>query len=446
MRVAVLGSGAREHALAAKLVASPCCRELVVLPGNEGMARAGLKTAPVDLKDHAAVAAKLRELDIEFAVIGPDDLLAAGLVDDLEAEGLLAFGPKRAAARIESSKAFAKEMMEAAGIPTARHVVLKADDAPKLEQVVESLGGYPIVMKYDGLALGKGVRICVDAREGAEFVKEVFEDKIFERVGRSEASGSKDTKKTPPPLMVVEQLLSGHEVSVFALTDGKRLAVLEPSCDHKRLGEGNVGPNTGGMGAYSPVPWLGAEQLAEIVEKVFAPLLTAMREAKSSFKGLLYAGLMVRGRDFWVLEYNARFGDPETQAILPRLESDLLPLLYGIANGCFERNLDANPMRWSSNACVNVVAASRGYPEAPETGMKIEGVDDLLLAKGPRVYFAGVKAREGGLVTSGGRVLGVSALGESLDAARSDAMAALEKIRFEGMKFRRDVGSVRANY
>jgi phosphoribosylamine--glycine ligase len=443
IRVAVLGSGAREHALAAKLATSPLCRELTVLPGNDGMKQAGLKIRPVDLKDHAAVLAELEALEVDLTVIGPDDVLAAGLVDELEAAGMAVFGPRRAAARIEWSKAFAKQVMEAAGIPTAKYKVLEKGDLAQLPEVISNVGGYPVVLKYDGLALGKGVRICVDETEALAFAKEVLESDVF---ARAEAKAAK-ARGGAAPKLVVEQFLSGHEVSIFALTDGTRHLTLEPACDHKRLGEGNTGPNTGGMGAYSPVPWLPSETVREMADHIFPPLLAKLREEKSAFRGLIYAGLMVNGRQYWVLEFNARFGDPETQALLPRLESDLLPLMWGVATQTFERNLDASPPRWSPRSCVNVVAASRGYPEKPETGFAISGLERVATGEECRVYFAGVKsAGAGGLVNSGGRVLGVSALGDSLEHARARALVALEQVNFEGMRFRRDIGGVRSHY
>jgi phosphoribosylamine--glycine ligase len=361
------------------------------------------------------------------------------MVDDLEAAGLAVFGPRKAAARIESSKSFAKEMMTAAGVPTARSVTLTSADEARLEAAAEALGGYPIVLKYDGLALGKGVRICADPREALEFAREIVEG------GRFKKAGSK--AKSNEPVIVAEQFLTGHEVSLFALTDGRSYVPLEPACDHKRLSEGNVGPNTGGMGAYSPVPWLSKGEAHAMTEKIFPPLLEKLREAKIPFRGLLYAGLMVKGEEFWVLEFNARFGDPETQAVLPRLKSDLLPLLYGIAHtgstpASFERNFDANPLRWATEACVNIVAASRGYPEKPETGFTISGLENAGRDAACRIFYAGVKAQGTQLVTSGGRVLGVSCMAESLDQARSRAIAVLESMSFEGMSFRRDIGSV----
>lgn len=435
--VAVLGSGGREHALAWKLAQSSLCSKVLVVPGNDGIAAAEPKIVvkKENATDFEALSATLKKTHVDLIVVGPDDLLALGVVDALTKEGFAVFGPTQAAARLESSKAFAKEIMRLANVPTAKHVQLASGDQEQLGTVAAELGGYPIVLKYDGLALGKGVRICADEGDAQAFLKEVFEENRFTRA----TAKKKETKA----LVIAEQFLTGHEVSLFALTDGERFVGLEPVCDHKRLLDGNMGPNTGGMGAYSPVPWLTKEQVDEISKTVFPPLLRQMREARVPFKGLLYAGLMVKGRDFWVLEFNARFGDPETQALMPRLESDLLPVLWGIANDSFERHLNANPLRWRKSACVNIVAASKGYPDAPETGFAITGLEQ---AKGAQVFLAGVKDQDGALVTSGGRVLSVSAVADSLAEAGATAQGALKNIQFEGMQFRKDVGRVSSHY
>lgn len=435
--VAVLGSGGREHALAWKIAQSALCKQVLVMPGNDGIPALDPKIAvkKEDVTDFEALAATLKKAHVDLVVVGPDDLLAIGVVDALTKEGLAVFGPTQAAARLESSKAFAKEIMRLADVPTAKHVELSSGDASQLAAAAEELGGYPVVLKYDGLALGKGVRICADESDAQAFLKEVFEDNRFARAGSK--------KKESKPLVIAEQFLSGHEVSLFALTDGERFVALEPACDHKRLLEGNMGPNTGGMGAYSPVPWLTKEQVQDVSKTVFPPLLAQMREAHAPFKGLLYAGLMVKGRDFWVLEFNARFGDPETQALMPRLDSDLLPVLWGVATDSFERHLNATPLRWKAESCVSVVAASQGYPEAPEVGFAISGLEQV---KNAKVFTAGVKGEDSALVTSGGRVLCVSALGGSLAEAGAAAHGALKNIQFEGMQFRKDVGRVSSHY
>lgn len=444
--VAVLGTGGREHALAKKISESPLCRSVVVLPGNDGMAAAGLKiskaAASADLKEAEGLARQLEEIGAELVVIGPDDLLAAGLVDDLERRGFAVFGPTKAAARIEWSKSFAKELMAKANIPTSPHGILTEPSTERLAELADELGGYPLVLKYDGLALGKGVRVCADRFEAEAFAREVLEGEKFSKPAKGKA---KDV-----PVVIVEQFLTGHEVSLFAVTDGETIVMLEPACDHKRLLEGNAGPNTGGMGAYSPVPWLLPESVKEMGERIFAPLLAELKAEGASFKGLLYAGLMVRGRDFWVLEFNARFGDPETQALLPRMESDLLPLLYGAASQSLERHRDACPLRWTSRSCVNIVLASRGYPEKPETGHVISGLPQGLDRSGAsdceRIYFSGVVEKDGVLCNSGGRVLSVSALDENIEGARRRVLAVAANIRFEGVSYRKDIGSVRSNY
>lgn len=435
--VAVLGSGGREHALATKIAESPLCKKVIVLPGNDGMVYHASKISikKEDVFDFNALGETLKKLKIDLVVVGPDDLLAAGVVDALTEMGLTVFGPTKAAARIEWSKTFGKEMMRLADVQTADFMPVTADDVKRLDAVAKELGGFPIVLKYDGLALGKGVRICADENDAVRFLKEVFEDKVF----------AKSASKSGPaaPHVVAERFLQGHEVSLFALTDGENYVALEPACDHKRLLDGNMGPNTGGMGAYSPVPWLTRDHFEDMAKVVFRPLLAQLKEAGTPFKGLLYAGLMVQGRDSWVIEFNARFGDPETQALLPRLESDLLPLLWGVATDSFERHLIVAPLRWSSRACVNIVAASRGYPQKPETGFEIEGLDAIGDA---RLFFSGVKSDNGRFLTSGGRVLSVSCLEESLAEAAAAAQAAIRKVRFEGMQFRKDVGRLASQY
>ncbi|MEW6057305.1 MAG: phosphoribosylamine--glycine ligase [Bdellovibrionota bacterium] len=437
--VAVLGSGGREHALARKIAESVLCEKVTVLPGNAGMllglparlsAKVGIETT--DLTDHPKLISQLKKLGVGLVVVGPDDLLADGIVDSLEDAGLLVFGPRQGAARIESSKVFAKTILEKASIPTARHRTIREEDLPEVGKIIDSVGGFPVVLKYDGLALGKGVRICIGESEAKAFLADIFERRKFSR-----------NDSVVKPLVVAEEFLSGHEVSLFALTDGTTYVALEAACDHKHLYEGNYGPNTGGMGAYSPVPWLDRTVIQEIADKVFPAALAQMAAAKSPFKGLLYAGLMVREKDYWVLEFNARFGDPETQVILPRLESDLLPLLYGVAMGDLKRYLDSLPPRWTSQSCVNIVAASRGYPERPDVGYEISGAENL---EGVHIYFAGVQGKDSKLYNSGGRVFSISALANSIEGARFQALEALEKVKFEGMYFRRDIGAVGPGY
>ena len=438
LNVAVLGSGAREHALAWKIQQSTRCESVVVVPGNRGIAAAGIRCEAAKEPTLEATAALLKSLKIDFVVIGPDDLLAEGYADGLAEADFTVFGPSKKAAKLEWSKAFAKSILHKAGVPTARCKEWSSleESLQGLPAAVSEFGGYPVVLKYDGLALGKGVRICSTEAEAQEFLGDVFERHRFKPIGR----------KTSAPVLCEEYLI-GHEVSVFALCDGKDFVLLEPSCDHKRLYDQNKGPNTGGMGAYSPVPWLGAEAVARIRDEVFAPVLTAMTEAKAPFRGLLYAGLMMCGDDPLVLEFNARFGDPETQALLPRLQSDLLVYLYACANGELGRALDHLPLHWSPQACVNVVAVSEGYPDQPVTGRAIHGLNFPIKGQGTEnilVFCAAVKQgeEENELVTAGGRVLGVSALGDSVELARLGAYEKLGSITFQGSHIRRDVGSL----
>lgn len=428
--VAVLGSGGREHALAQKIARSPLCNQVLVVPGNPGIERTGIRTEPADFTRPEDFARKLRDLQVGLVVIGPDDLLAAGLTDGLERAGLRVFGPSRQAAKLEWSKYFAKEILEEARVPTGRYKTVSCDG--QLAQAAEAVGGYPLVLKFDGLALGKGVSICNTEAQAKAFLDQVFRSKKFQRSG------------SVGELVVAEEFLRGRELSLFAITDGTDYLVLEPACDHKRLLEGDQGPNTGGMGAYSPVPWIGSDRIQEMAAKIFSPVLSAMRARQVVFKGLLYAGLMIHDDEFWVLEFNARFGDPETQAILPRMDSDLLPLLYGAAVGKLGAAASSYPLRWKKDAAVNIVAASRGYPEKPETGFEIsfrfdpDEVDD----EKTQLYYAGVRSAVDGVAlrNSGGRVLSVTCLGEDIDRARGNALAVLDKIRFEGIQFRRDIG------
>lgn len=435
VNVAVLGSGAREHAIANALAESQHCHSVFLMPGNDGaklLSHAKVRVVPAQVDNFEVLSSQLKEKNVDFVVVGPDDLLALGVVDMLEKEGFVVFGPKRAAAKLEWSKAFAKEVLNECGIPTAASVLLTPGDLPSFAEKISSLDPYPIVLKYDGLALGKGVLIAKDEREAESFLKEVFEEQRFDR-----AATSRTTEKT----VLAERFLTGFEVSLFAVCDGSHYSLFEPACDYKRLLTGNRGPNTGGMGAYSPVPWLSQERCNAMGEKIFKPVLEEMRRRKTPFRGLLYAGLMVRGNDFWVLEFNARFGDPETQALLPRLQSDLAVVLYGAALGELEKALDLAPLRWKPEACVNIVAASRGYPKQPEIGFEIQ-FDGFRPSERLRLYFAGVKNLDGKLTSSGGRVLGVSQLGATVETALDEALSAMAQISFEGMYYRNDIGRI----
>ena len=392
-----MGSGGREHALAWKLGSSPDLDELHAAPGNPGIAALG-PCHPVRAEDREGLLSLCREARIDLAVVGPEAPLVVGLADTLRRNGVAVFGPTRSAARIEGSKSFAKEVLEAAGVPTARRL---ATAEP------------PCVVKADGLAAGKGVFVCHTQEE-------------LDAGLRAAAALGGD--------VLVEELLVGEEVSLFAITDGMRAVALAPSQDFKRVGDGDTGPNTGGMGAYSPVPGVGEEEVEELLESVHRPVLAELTKRDSPFTGLLYAGLMLTDDGPRVLEFNCRFGDPETQSVLPRLDGDLLPLLWGAATG------DLNGQAaLGAGAAVTVVLAGGEYPERSDTGTPIEGVEEAE-ATGALVFHAGTARHDDRLVTNGGRVLGVTATGEDVGAARATAYEAVNRISFSGMRFRRDIG------
>ena len=397
MKVLVLGSGGREHALAWKLAQSEALAELHAAPGNPGIATLA-RCHPIRMDDVEGLLGLCREHELDLVVIGPEAPLVAGVADHLRRAGVTVFGPGAEAARIEGSKSFAKEIMEAAGVPTA--VELAAARAP-------------CVVKADGLAAGKGVFVC---RTQAEV------DTAWEQ-----AHGLGDK-------IVVEELLEGEEVSLFALTDGVEAMPLAPAQDFKRLLDGDEGPNTGGMGSYSPTPFLRPDEIDELVDTVHRPVLAELAARGTPFVGLLYAGLMLTADGPRVLEFNCRFGDPETQAILPRLEGDFLGAVAGAAAGALGGvELSAGP-----EAAVSVVLAAAGYPDAPEPGVEIRGIEEAE-ASGALVFHAGTAVRDGRLVSAGGRVLNVTGLGGSVAEARERAYAAVERIDFPGAQFRRDV-------
>jgi phosphoribosylamine--glycine ligase len=413
VKVLLLGSGAREHALAWKLSQSPRLTNLLIGPGNPGTARVGTNV-PLQADAPDAVVALARREKVDLVVVGPEAPLVAGVADALAAAGIPCFGPVAEAARIEGSKAFAKEIMAEAGVPTAAFQVF--DNVADAEAYAMAQGR--IVVKADGLAAGKGVIVAQEAQAAREAVRAVGL-----MMG---AAGQR---------MVLEELLEGEEVSVIALCDGERYVLLPPAQDHKRVGEGDTGPNTGGMGAYAPVPFLSPAQLSEVGEQVIAPTLATLRRRGIPFRGALYAGLMLTRNGPRVLEFNARFGDPETQVLMMQLAEDVLPLLDACARG----RLESRPLAVHPGASVGVVLAAHGYPEAPRKGDPIGGVGSV--PDDAPVFVAGVEERGGVWLTAGGRVLTVCARGADLSEARSKAYAAAKIIRFEGMHLRRDIGA-----
>ena len=414
MNVLVIGNGGREHAVVQALKKSPKVNKIYAMKGNAGIAELA-ELVNVDYCDVKAVGDWVDNSDVDFTVVTPDDPLALGLVDELESRGHKAFGPKKNAAIIEASKAFSKNLMKKYGIPTAEYEIFDSYEAAAA--YVETCK-IPVVLKADGLALGKGVLICMTRDEAREGVKEMMLDKKF---------GSAGSK------VVVEEFLEGPEVSVLSFTDGKTVVPMITSCDHKRAKDNDEGLNTGGMGTFSPAPFYGEKTAEEVLQNIMLPTVKAMNEEGRPFKGVLYFGLMKTKDGMKVIEYNSRFGDPETQVVLPMLKTDLMEIFEAVV----DERLDEVKIEWSDGACVCVVLASGGYPEHYEKGKEItigKLDEDVVLC------HAGTALKDGKLVTSGGRVLGVCAKGADVEEARKKAYASAEKISFEGMYYRKDIG------
>ncbi|SEC92125.1 phosphoribosylamine--glycine ligase [Streptomyces sp. TLI_105] len=410
MKVLVIGGGAREHALCRSLSLDPDVTALHCAPGNAGIAEVAELHA-VDQLDGAAVTALATELGAELVVVGPEAPLVAGVADAVRAAGIPVFGPSQEAALLEGSKAFAKDVMAGAGVPTARSYVCTTPE--EIDEALDAFGA-PYVVKDDGLAAGKGVVVTEDVEQARAHAL------ACDRV-------------------VIEEYLDGPEVSLFAITDGTTVLPLQPAQDFKRALDGDEGPNTGGMGAYSPLPWADPKLVEEVLETVLQPTVDELRRRGTPFSGLLYAGLAITSRGVRVIEFNARFGDPETQVVLARLKTPLAGVLLHSANGTLD---DQAPLSWSDEAAVTVVVASHNYPDTPRTGDPIEGLDEIAEKDAPHAYVlhAGTKRGEDGAVLSaGGRVLSVTATGSDLAQARERAYAAVGRIRLDGSQHRTDI-------
>ncbi len=426
MRILVIGSGGREHALVWKLAQSPHATEIWCAPGNAGIAdewtaKYGLPVECVNIgaEDLPKLLTFAHQEEPDLTVVGPDNPLALGIVDLFQKNGFRIWGANQKAAQFESSKVFSQNFMETYGIPTARAGTFA--DAVAAKKFAASLGG-KCAVKADGLALGKGVLICANITEADQAIDDILVSKSFGAAGAN---------------IVIQEFLEGIEISLHALCDGKTAKLFPTSQDHKRALDGDLGPNTGGMGTYSPTPFLNDAELQRVAETIFKPWLRGCSEEGIDFRGILYPGIMLTRNGPRVLEFNARFGDPEAQVYLTRLENDLVELLDASVDG----TLDKMELKWKPEASVCVVMASGGYPSNYEKGKLIRGLGDAAKLPGVKVFHAGTALKDGQIVTSGGRVLGVTALGKDLQAAQAAAYAAAEKIQFEGAQFRRDIGA-----
>lgn len=425
MRVLVIGNGGREHALAWKLAQSPAAEKVFIAPGNAGTAQEGTNVdiAPTDTPRLIKFA---QAEGIDLTVVGPEAPLAAGLVDAFHAARLKVFGPSKAAAEIEASKAFCKQLLRHADVPTADYRAFR--DADGAMRYLKDRDDAPHVVKADGLAAGKGVFVCRNRAEALDAVNRIAIDREFGAAGNQ---------------IIIEQLLEGQEASILAITDGHTILTLPAAQDHKPAFDGDEGPNTGGMGAYCPTPLIDVKTIGWIEENTLVPVVHALKRGRRPFVGVLYAGLMITNSGPKVLEFNARFGDPECQPLLMRMRSDLLPILDAAASGRLE---DIQPVEWDPRPAVCVVMASQGYPGKYETGKPIRGLEAAAELPNVKVFHAGTSLGDGKVVTSGGRVLGVTALGDTISAAKLNAYTAVKAIRWEGAWCRKDISDRALSY
>ncbi len=415
MNILVIGAGGREHALCWKLRQGQSVDKLYCAPGNGGTLQVA-ENVDIDVSDHHKVKDFCKDKKIDLVVVGPEAALSQGITDVLEPEGIIVFGPSYAASRMESSKIFAKQLMGSCSIPTAAFRIF--DDIKKAEEYIKDKGA-PLVVKADGLAAGKGVIVASTEEEAITAAREMLVDKKFGSAGKR---------------IIVEECLQGEEVSILVVTDGETILPLASSQDHKRVFDGDKGPNTGGMGAYSPAPVVSEELFKEVIETIVEPTIKGLREEGIPYKGVLYTGIMLTEDGPKVLEYNVRFGDPETQAILPRIKSDLAEVLMAAGRG----ELGRKTIEWDERECVCVVLAAGGYPGSYEKGKRITGIEDAQ-EEGAVIFHAGTKWENGHLLTNGGRVLNVTGMGNNIEEAVSNTYKAVSKIQFDGVHYRRDI-------
>ncbi|HEY4517042.1 MAG TPA: phosphoribosylamine--glycine ligase [Candidatus Paceibacterota bacterium] len=419
--ILIIGGGSREHALAWKLKQSPRVGKIYIAPGNGGTGNVA-ENVPIVVMEFEKLAAFAEEKKVALTIAGPDDPIGAGIVDFFEARGLKIFGPSKSAGQIESSKAFAKQLMAEAGVPTAEFQVFN-DYEQALQYVHQQ--GVPIVIKASGLALGKGVYVCQTMEEAEQGLKEIMLDKQFGEAGNE---------------VVIEEFLDGQEISIHALCDGKNFILFPPSQDHKQVGEGDTGPNTGGMGVIAPVPWVTSEMMQQIGETIVRPTLAALAQKGSPYKGILYPGLKMTSKGPKVLEFNARFGQPECEVYMRLLKTDLLDL----CEAAIEGKVDQSKIEWNVGFAANIILASGGYPGEYKKGLPITGIEEAEQIPGVVIFHSGTKIQEATpleFLTNGGRVLAVTAVGDTLKEALDRAYAAADKIQFEGKYLRRDIGA-----
>ena len=418
MNVLIVGSGGREHAIAYKVAQSSRVDRIYCAPGNAGIAEYA-ELVPISASDYEALADFAASHQVDLTVIGMDDPLVGGIVDVFESRGLRVFGPRAEAAMLEGSKAFAKDLMKKYSIPTAQYEVF--EDKDKAEEYLRTQAKFPIVLKASGLALGKGVLICRDLEEALQGTEEIMGVKKFGSAGDQ---------------MVIEEFMTGREVSVLSFVDGKTVKEMASAQDHKRAGDGDTGLNTGGMGNFSPSPFYTKEIQEYCQKHIFQPTVDAMRAEGKEFRGVIFFGLMLTEDGPKVLEYNCRFGDPEAQVVLPRMENDIVDVF----EACIDGTLDQIDLKFRDEACVCVVLASDGYPLSYEKGKEIRGLEQFKDRDGYFCFHAGTAFRDGKIVTNGGRVLGITALGENLKEARANAYRAVEWVDFDNKYFRHDIG------
>ncbi|QDU67332.1 phosphoribosylamine--glycine ligase [Engelhardtia mirabilis] len=419
MKVLVVGGGGREHALCWKIASSPLVEEVLCAPGNAGTESVARNVA-VSTSDIDGLVRLAKSEEIGLVVVGPEDPLVAGLADRLREAGITTFGPGAAGARLEGSKVFTKELLDRHRIPTGTW--RRFDRAGQAKAYLEAVTTWPQVIKADGLASGKGVFVVSDAAEGSTVVDRIMEERTLGSAGNE---------------VVIEEFLEGQELSIQAITDGRTLLVLDPAVDHKQVGEGDTGPNTGGMGVVAPVPWVSRRLMRQVEQRVLLPALHALQIEDVPFRGVLYAGLMVGDQGPRVLEFNVRFGDPETQVVMRRMKSDLVPYLVAAAEGRLE---DCESPEWNEGGCVGVIGAAAGYPGEVRTGDVVTGIAAANAEEGVVVFHGGTKRHGDHVVTSGGRVLCATAVGSDVEEARRRSYAGLERIFWEGKFCRRDIG------